>query len=222
VALPAGAAAALLLIAGFGDWHGGRCLGPRYLIFALPLVGIGAALMIQRLDAWRFGAPALGALAGLALSSLALSLAGHLGFAHVSHRIDNPLFEVVLPVLFEGGPGPTVWDWIAPGGATIAAVCALALVTLLAGTWWVARRPRPTPAGPALPGGRLVIPLALAAAAVLHLALATLPTTPGVQGRRRVLGERAFAHEMLGQKAAARRVREARHRLRRPRRLRRR
>jgi len=222
VALPLGFGAALLLIAGFGDWHGGRTLGPRYLVFALPLVGIGAALVIHRATRWRFGRIALAAVAGLALSSLALALAGHLGFPHVSHRIANPVFEVVLPVWLEGGPGPTIWTALGSSagscGALVTATAALALIALVTAITLKARRPAPpkgpaSKAGPGVPGGRVLVPLALVAAALLHLALATLPTTGGTKGRRRVLGDRAFAHQMLDQPAAARRVLEARRRL---------
>ena len=38
-----------LLMSGFVDWHGGQTLGPRYLVFLMPLFGIGAALAVDRL-----------------------------------------------------------------------------------------------------------------------------------------------------------------------------
>lgn len=221
VLLPLGFGAATLLVAGFGDWHGGRCLGPRYLLFALPLLGIGAAVLLHGVAPRRGGALALAATAGLALSSLALSLAGHLGFPLVSHRIDNPLFEVVLPVWLEGGPGPTIW-W-GTAGAVITLVAGLGLLALMGLHSLGARRATSESPGrhetlraqtsPAWPGARLLAPLTLAGVAILHLALATIPTTAGLRGRRRVLSERAFAHQMLDQPAAARRVLEARRRL---------
>lgn len=218
VLLPLGFGASLLMIAGFAFWHGGRTLGPRYLLFTLPLVGVGAALAVERLWRWRFGGIALAATAGLALSSLALSLAGHLGFPHVSHRIRNPLFEVVLPVWFEGGPGPTAWGGLLPGagGALLTVLATLGLLALAVITVRRTRHPADppsAPAGPPSPGGRWLAPLVLVGVALLHLALGTLPTTAGHRGRRRVLKERAFAHEVLNQPAAARRVLRARRRL---------
>ncbi len=213
VVLPLAFGASLLFIAGFADWHGGRCLGPRYLLFSLPLLGVGAALVLHRAAHWRPGAILRGALAGLALSSLMLGLAGHLGFPHVSHLIHNPLFEVVVPVWLEGGPGPTIWRPL-PGGAWIPILAALGLVVLL--TVLTRRDQASNPPGPTPTTGGWALPaLALVGTLVLHLALATLPTTAGHKGRRRVLAERAFAHQMLDQPAAARRAREARRRLRR-------
>lgn len=213
---PLGFVAATLFVAGFGDWHGGRALGPRYLLFALPLLGIGAAVLLHGVASRRWGILVLAATVGLAGSSLLLGLAGHLGFPHVSHRIANPLFEVVLPVWFEAGAGPTIW-WGTPG-AVITGLAALGLGALMGRLTLGARRAasqaqRESPIEPAssmLPGGRLGAPLALVGVAILHLVLATIPTTAGLRGRLRVLSERAFAHQMLDQPAAARRVREAR------------
>lgn len=218
VLLPLGFGTTLLFIAGFADWHGGRTLGPRYLVFALPLLGMGAALVVHRAQRWRFGRIALAATAGLALSSLALALAGHLGFPHVSHLINNPLFEVVLPVWLEGGAGPTIWRFFGFGGALLTAMAGLGLIALLSVILLQARRqtdpPEPRkPRESALGVGRLLNPLALVGAAVLHLALATLPITEEKKGRRRVLEERVFAHQMLDQPEAARRVLKARRRL---------
>jgi hypothetical protein len=40
-------AADLLLLASFQDRHGGNCLGPRYLLFAVPLTAVGLARLVD-------------------------------------------------------------------------------------------------------------------------------------------------------------------------------
>jgi len=218
VLLPLALVGAPLLIAGFGDWHGGRGLGPRYLLFTLPVYGVGAAILVHRLSALRWGGLLLAPLGGLVLSSLLHNLAGHLGFPHVSERIANPLFDVVLPVLLTGGPGPTAWDALLPapvGAVVLVATCAWLVVVMVMGV--IPRRPAgvesaadPPPGAGRRPG---VIAVALlVGAAVLHLALGTLPTADTPRSKRRVLKERAFAHQLLGQTEHARRIRRALHR----------
>ena len=200
-----------LFIAGFGDWHGGRTLGPRYLLFSLPLFGIGAALAIQRLQGRPYAPLLLALLCGLGLSSMALALAAHLGFPHVSSQISNPMFEVVLPVLATGGPCPTLWHPFLGGYGAVAVVAACAaLIALLA----LRKRARPnTPTeggGDAAPAasahGRLIPAVLLGSALLLHLTLGTLPTTANTRDVRR---ERFFAHQMQGHQESARRCLQA-------------
>ncbi len=194
------------LIAGFGDWHGGRCLGPRYLVFLLPLPALALAWWWRRLAAWR-GRPWLGAtLLGLGASSVLLTVAGATGFPYVSERIANPWFEVVLPVLQQGRLGPTMWDGILP--RPVGGVLAVAAAVAAAGVLLWRARPRADAIhrGPS----RGVLCCVAVGAALLHLALASGPETPGAAGRRRVLKERQSAHLLLDQPDAARRIRRAR------------
>lgn len=216
---------ALLLIAGFPDWHGGRAVGPRYLLFVLPLWALGAAWLTHRLRAHPARSYGLAAGAGLMASSALLSWITATGYPYVSHRVTNPLFEVVLPVLEHDGFAPTIWDGLLPrpAGALLALACAVAATALL----WPRRSARtdharnapstdddPTtdPAlDPALEPGdsrsdqahasphvtAWRLGLVALTAAVLHLALASAPTTPGDRGRRLVARERTLAREVL-------------------------
>lgn len=214
----------IVLMAGFGDWHGGRALGPRYLLFLLPLLAVAAATALARLGTGKLRDGLLGGLAGLLGSSLLLALAGAYGFPYVSEQIDNPLFEVVLPVWQAAGPGPTRLDGLAPSpwGAILGAAAAFAALALLGfaprlcgapphgapGSSSAIREGKATSRGL----GRGWIALIACSALVLHLSLASRSTTTGPGARRRVLAERAFAHVVLGQHAAARMLPRTTHR----------
>ncbi len=41
-----------ILLSGFSDWHGGQTLGPRYLIFVIPLFGVAATIALVVLFKW--------------------------------------------------------------------------------------------------------------------------------------------------------------------------
>lgn len=123
-----------VVLSGFSDWHGGGTLGPRYLVFLLPLFGVGAAVAVDRFARSSGGRRALAIFAGLLVSSLALQFLGNAGIPSVDQRVANPMREVVLPVLFEAGPLGTVWDPIlGPVGGTLLAVAAAIAVFLIVG-----------------------------------------------------------------------------------------
>lgn len=182
-----------IFFSGFGGWHGGHTLGPRYLLFCFPLYGIAAAVATYRISRHRLAPLFLGPLAGLVLSSFALCLAAHVGFPYVSSDVVNPVFEVVLPVLFEGGPSPTIWSpLIGAFGFGILLLACLVVLALL-----VRRALRRTggdgPRTRAAPPGHLLSIAFLAVALTLHLLVGTLATTPD---RNTVKHERAFAHDL--------------------------
>lgn len=128
------------LIAGFPDWHGGRAVGPRYLVFLVPVVAIGGVFLASA--GWRarrrpdetesmrpvWVRPATAVALGLTFSSLLLSLVPAVGHAHVSESIANPIFEVVLPVLQSEGAGSAGWGGLLSplGGLAIGVSAALA------------------------------------------------------------------------------------------------
>jgi len=202
---------ALLLISGFPDWHGGRAVGPRYLLFVLPLWAMGAAWLGHRVRPGRARAYGLAVFVGLLASSALLSWITATGYPYVSHRVANPLFEVVLPVLERDGFGTTVWDGLIPrpAGAVLTLACAGAAAALLwprqspharsassaAGTLPQATAGSPAPTSARIARWRLG--LVAFAATVLHLAVASLPVTSGAEGRQRVQYERALAREVL-------------------------
>ena len=121
------------------------------------------------------------------------------------------MFDVVLPVLLTGGPGPTAWDVLLPSpvGAAIlvAAGAGLIVAVILHTRLSVAGHAEDPP--PARGRSGSIAAALLVAAAVLHLALGTMPTAETPRQRRRVLRERAFAHQLLGQTEHARRIRQA-------------
>jgi len=196
VVLAFGVILAPLAIAGFSDWHGGLCLGPRYLLFALPVLGVAASLAIDRIREKRWGGPVLGVFAGLTVSGFLLCLAGHLVRSHVPEQIVNPLFEIVLPVLATGGPAPTIWSagsGITPGSIlTVAAAVAVFAVAF--------------PSGRTDPGRGFAILLAVAFSA--HLFMVARPGTEGREARAMILHERSFSHWYMRQPEAEQRTRE--------------
>jgi 4-amino-4-deoxy-L-arabinose transferase and related glycosyltransferases of PMT family len=218
ITLGLGPLGALLLISGFHDWHGGRALGPRYVLFVLPLWGIAGAWALhrmRRLPAYRY---ALAALLGLVASSTLLTWIPATGYAYVGPAVQNPLFEVVIPVFFRDGFGPTIWDGLLgrPAGALLTVAAAVGAGALL----WPRRAagkgqratgaadpgtadpetPQPSARANATPHEQPAswrLGLLAFVAAVLHLSLASLPTTAGTAGLARVRRERALAKEVL-------------------------
>lgn len=194
--LPLGVLGVPLLVGGFDGRHGGACLGPRLLLFGLPFWGISAALAVDRLAKHRLAPFFLGSLAGLIFSSMVLNLSGHIGFPYISHDVANPVFEVVIPVLLNGGPSPTIWSTvIGPYGFALMVLAYLALVTHLA---WVAVRPATEAAeghksAPGRTGRRLIPATLLAAALTAHLVVGTIPRTENVNLTRHL---QIFAHDM--------------------------
>jgi hypothetical protein len=188
IALVAGVLGAPVLLSGFSDWHGGSTLGPRYLVFTLPLLGIAAAVAAARLER----RPGLGgfppALFGLVLSSQVVLLAAHLGLPVVDRAVANPVAEVVVPVLLEAGPLGTVLDPIlgtAAGSALVVASAFLVLLGALEPRGEGPRRPRIGRAGAVV----------LLAAVAAHALVVALPRSGGPGGREAVL--RARAHALL-------------------------
>lgn len=115
-------------------------------------------------------------------------------------------------MLQHGGFGPTVWDGALPRPTGAALAVIAATVALGLSLWRFGRSGTPRPESAAAPPTRWVLITVAGAAAAIHLALASLPMTEGADARARVLAERAFAHELLDQPAAARRARRAHRR----------
>lgn len=192
-----GAVVVPLVISGLGGWYGGRTLGPRYLLICLPVFGISAAMAVHHFAQWRMARWVLAPLAGLVLSSFVLNLAGHMGFPYVSFDVANPLFEVVLPVLFVGGPCPTVWSPLL--GSYGAGLLLLACPVLIGLYLWrtksgIAAIDRKTTGHGTRAPSRMIPVALLVTALALHLTAGTVPTT--ADGNRIVRQERLFAHEL--------------------------
>ncbi len=97
LALPlvAGAAALWLLIAGYAYWQGGPAFGPRHLIPAIPLVGLGLAF-------WPRGRPWSQILAGASAVSILVNLVGTATTPFVSEFVSDPIVSVYPRLAAEG------------------------------------------------------------------------------------------------------------------------
>lgn len=94
-ALLAGAAALWLAIASYTYWQGGPAFGPRHLVPAIPLLGVGFAF-------WPRRRPWNGALALLALVSVVVNLVGTATTPFVSEYIPDPIVSVYPRLAAEG------------------------------------------------------------------------------------------------------------------------
>jgi len=190
-----------VLLSGFADWHGGQTLGPRYLVFVMPLFGVAAALAVDRLERGPLGPRALPVVAGLLISSLALLLLANAGIPAVTAEIANPLTEVVFPVLFKAGPLGTVWDPLVGAvlGTALAIGAAIALVLLVAA--WSGKTPATGVKSRARGATALVI-----VAALVHLAAVQLPWTREPPHQETVLRARWFCYAYMGEDALRRQL----------------
>ena len=190
-----------VLLSGFADWHGGQTLGPRYLVFVMPLFGVAAALAVDRLERGPLGPRALPVVAGLLISSLALLLLANAGIPAVTAEIANPLTEVVFPVLFKAGPLGTVWDPLVGAvlGTALAIGAAIALVLLVAA--WSGKTPATGVKSRARGATALVI-----VAALVHLAAVQLPWTREPPRQETVLRARWFCYAYMGEDALRRQL----------------
>lgn len=94
-ALLAGAAALWLVIASYAYWQGGPAFGPRHLIPAIPLIGLGLAFWPDR-PAWNRW------LVGLAGVSVAVNLVGAATTPFVSEFVPDPIVSVYPRLAAEG------------------------------------------------------------------------------------------------------------------------
>lgn len=180
-----------ILLSGFSDWHGGQILGPRYLVFVIPLFGVAATLALSRLETGRAGPFLLPVVTGLVVSSLALQLVINAGIPAVDWEVGNPIREVVLPVMSRAGPLGTVWNPILgiPAGNIVAACAAIVLLVL----WSTPPRRRRRP--------RAVAVAFFVGAALLHLGLVSVPRTVELPHQAVVLRARWFAYVYMGEEA---------------------
>jgi hypothetical protein len=139
-----------LFIAGFRGWRGGWSVGPRYLSELWGVLGVAAAV---GLDGWRsrFTRPVL--VAAVAIGIVHSGIAGAL-FPHLPDLLENPVGELVLPLVVRG---------IAPDSVPLAlgmasSTSVMVIVAVLALPLFVAVAPR---APAALLGLSVVVPVVL-------------------------------------------------------------
>jgi hypothetical protein len=151
--------ALLVFLAGMANWRGGWCAGgPRYIAGVVPFLCYALALEWQALFAPRPWARA--GLAALVLVAVFLCVLSGAMFPHFPVQLDNPVFDLAVPLLRRGyapwGLGTLLG---LPGAAALVPVLLAALVAV-GGTLASAPRPRALTAGAAV-GLALVLLLAL-------------------------------------------------------------
>jgi hypothetical protein len=90
-----GAALLLLVVSGYTYWQGGTCFGPRHLVAAIPILGLGAAYLPQT---WWRSPPVI----AIAIGSLAIALLGTVITPFVAEERLAPMTEAYLPLLGRG------------------------------------------------------------------------------------------------------------------------
>ena len=94
-------AAMLVFLSGVANWRAGWCAGgPRYIAAVVPFLAFALALSWQDLFAGRRWARA--ALLALVLVSVFLCFLSGAIFPHFPLQFDNPIFDLVLPLLRDG------------------------------------------------------------------------------------------------------------------------
>jgi hypothetical protein len=129
-----------IFLAGMANWRGGWCAGgPRYIAAVVPLLVFSLALAWRPLFAPR---PLLTAgLAGLVIFSvLVCGLSGAV-FPHFPLQFDNPIFDLVLPLLREGYVPYSLGTALGLPGAASLLPLALLFAIALAATLIAARPP---------------------------------------------------------------------------------
>jgi hypothetical protein len=117
--------------------RGGWCVGPRYLVVALPFVGWLAAAGFAAADRhWLTSALAK----ALVVSSCVIYLAAIVTYPHWPDQLANPLYELVFPLLHQGYAVHSAGTAAGLRGIwSVVPLFALALVMLV---WLLARGPR--------------------------------------------------------------------------------
>jgi hypothetical protein len=132
----AACAAALLFISSMTFWRGGWCAGPRYISVVAPFLAWGVA---QLWASWpaaegdhRPRPPAIvtAALAGTVVVSVFMSGISAIVYPHYPPQLDNPVFDLALPLL-RAGFVPYSLGW-ALGLRGLASLAPLGAVLLLA------------------------------------------------------------------------------------------
>lgn len=129
-----------LFLAGMANWRAGWCVGPRYIATVAPFL----VLALARTWPWiggRLWASAL--VAGLVIPSVFLNVLSGAMYPHYPEQLDNPVFDLALPLLGDGyvpyGAGRLLG---LRGLASLAPLGALLLAALSLGAGGDGLRPR--------------------------------------------------------------------------------
>jgi hypothetical protein len=131
----------VFFLTGVPNWHAGWCVGPRYIAVVAPFLAGAIALVWRSPDA-RFWFSIL--VVGLVIPSVLLNVASGAVYPHFPEIFDNPVFDLIVPLLQDGHRPyslgwlvglPRAWSLI-PLGVFVS----LVLVRLLAGSHMPAGR----------------------------------------------------------------------------------
>jgi Glycosyltransferase family 87 len=90
----------ILFLSGMANWRGGWCAGgPRYIAAVVPFLAWGVALSWSF---WQRRPLAAAGLGGLVLASVVACLLAGAHFPHYPLQLDDPLFDLTLPLLGQG------------------------------------------------------------------------------------------------------------------------
>ena len=81
------------------NWHAGWCVGPRYIAVVAPFL-TGAIALVWRAPRARFALSLL--VAGLVIPSVVLNVASGAVYPHFPEVFDNPVFDLIFPLLGDG------------------------------------------------------------------------------------------------------------------------
>ncbi len=130
-------AAIFIANAGFYGWDGGWTFGPRYLAPALPFLCAPLALAADG-----------GVLFALTLALSVLQVAcAQIGWPHVAPVCANPLVEMILPLMKEGGVSLTLLGGARPGLLWPGLAQYALIIAACAGALWSLPSSRPARAG---------------------------------------------------------------------------
>jgi hypothetical protein len=149
-----------LFLAGMSNWRGGWCVGPRYITTVAPFLLVPLIELWPRLTELRWGTAAI---VGLTIPSVFLNVVSGAVYPHYPEQLDNPVFDLALPLLGAGYvPYGLGWLLGLPGLWAMAplAVIVLGAIALSAS----GDDPRPREAG-----AHLAIGIAIAVAFLLPL-----------------------------------------------------
>jgi hypothetical protein len=120
----------LVLLAGMANWRAGWCAGgPRYIAAAVPFLAFALALAWK--DVLEPRAWLRAVLTALVLVSVFLCLLAGAIFPHFPLQFDNPIFDLVIPLVREGRAPYSLGTLFGlSGAASLAPLGAVALVAL--------------------------------------------------------------------------------------------
>ena len=171
-----------VFLAGMANWRGGWCAGgPRYIAAVVPLLVFSVALVWREVFAPRPLAAA--ALSGLVVFSVVVcGLSGAI-FPHFPLQFDNPIFDLVLPLLGAG--------YVPHSLGTALGLSGLPALLPLAVLFLVALAAVLVPRAPGWPGPVLgtVVPIAIAALLLVLLGASNRrPSRQEERARQAVIG----------------------------------